>query len=63
MARLRTMTIGVLNIKIQDEAKHKPVFYVDLFNDILKRSYVSKIRGTDRGTIGWMKQLDDSLEL
>lgn len=54
MARMRKIVIGALNIKTMP---HATKIYVDLLNNVYRAAHVTKIRGADWGTIGWLSAL------
>lgn len=55
MARQKTMFGSALNITIHP---HSPELYLRLFNEVFQQRNKAKIRGTDWGTIGWMRPID-----
>jgi len=55
MPRRRVMSASALNIKLHP---HTPELYRALFDDVYQKRDCVKIRGTDWGTIGWMRPLN-----
>lgn len=54
MARLKTLEIGVLNIKIHP---HTPEKYVELMEDLFKLASSVAIRGSDYGTTNYVREI------
>lgn len=59
MARMKTLEVGALNIKMHP---HSHELYARLLHDAYRAGAVAKIRGDDWGMLGWLREADHGAE-